>query len=128
MHPEIITLCHSAIEQGGQLSILAAFNTISVKELPHKFPPFTLACRLRFDPGEAGEHRLKATVADPDGRVLGQMIVSFQLFPNLFTPAATMNLVFPISGMELRSVGEHAIDLVLDDRQTLRSPFFVASV
>jgi hypothetical protein len=125
IHAEIITFCQSAIEQGGQLSILAAFNNISVKELPHKFPPFTLACRLRFEPGEAGEHQLKVTVADPDGRVLGLMMVAFQLFPQVFTPAATMNLVFPISGMELRSAGEHAIDLALDDRPPLRTPFYI---
>jgi Family of unknown function (DUF6941) len=125
MHPEIVTLCHSAIEQGGQLSILAAFNTINVAELPHKFPPFTLACRLRFEPSEAGDRQLKVTVADPDGRVLGQMMVAFQLFPHLFAPAATMNLVFPISGMELRSAGEHAIDLTLDDRRAVRTPFYV---
>jgi hypothetical protein len=126
MQPEIVTLCHSAIEQGGQLSILAAFNNIRLKELPHKFPPFTLACRLRFDQGETGDHQLKVTVADTDGRILGQMTVEFQLFQNLFKPSATMNLVFPMSGMELRSVGEHTIDLALDDCPPLRTPFYVS--
>ena len=125
MQPEIVTLCHSAIEQNGQLSILAAFNTINVEELPHKFPPFALACRLRFDLGEDGDHQLKVTVADPDGRILGQMMVAFQLFPRMFAPAATMSLVFPVSGMELQSAGEHAIDLTLDDRRTTRTPFYV---
>jgi hypothetical protein len=125
MHPEIITLCHSAIVQADQLSILAAFNTIHVSELPHKFPPFTLACRLRFDRDLAGDHNLKVTVVDPDGRVLGQMIVSFRLAPESFGPTATMNLVFPITGMELRALGEHAIDLILDERPALRTPFYV---
>jgi hypothetical protein len=128
MHTEIVTLCHSAIEQGGQLSILAAFNNINVAELPHKFPPFTLACRLRFDPGEAGDHQLKATVADTDGRVLGQMSVAFQLFKKPSNLSSSMNLLFPISGMELRHAGEHTIDLILDDRPALRTPFFVIKV
>jgi hypothetical protein len=126
MQPEIVTLCHSAVEQSGQLSILAAFNTINVGELPHKFPPFTLACRLRFDHTEVGEHHLKVTVADTDGRVLGQMMVAFQLGTQLFTPSATLNVVFPISGMELRHAGEHTIDLILDDRPPIRTPFYVA--
>lgn len=124
MHLEIVTLCHSAIEQGGQLSILAAFNNINVTELPHKFPPFSLACRLRFDRAEVGEHQLTVTVADND-RVLGQMMVNFHLIQQLFTPSATMNLVFPISGMELRRVGEHTIDLILDDHLPVRTPFYV---
>jgi hypothetical protein len=128
MHTEIVTLCHSAIEQSGQLSILAAFNNISVTELPHKFPPFTLACRLRFEPEEAGKHQLTVTVSDHDGRILGQMKVEFVLYDRVFSPAATMNLVFPISGMELRKTGEHIISLVLDDRQTSNTPFFVNRV
>ena len=125
MHPDIVTLCHSAVVQSDQLSILAAFNTIHVAALPHKFPPFSLACRLRFDRSWAGDHNLKVTVVDPDGRVLAQMVVSFRLDRGLFQPAATMNLVFPISGMELRTQGEHAIDLILDDRPALRTPFYV---
>ena len=127
MRLEIVTLCHSAIEQSGHLSIFAAFNNINVAELPHKFPPFTLACRLRFEPAEEGEHQLKVTVADTDGRVLGQMTVKFQLFQALFKPSATMNLVFPISGMELRHTGEHTIDLILDDRPPVRLPFTLPS-
>lgn len=125
MRPEIVTLCHSAIELGGQLSILAAFNNINVAELPHRFPPFTLACRLRFDPAEAGQHQLKVTVADTDGRVLGQMTVAFQLFKNQLNPSSSINLVFPISGMDLRHAGEHTIDLILDDLPPVRTPFFV---
>lgn len=125
MYAEIITLCHSAIEQNGNLSILAAFNNINVAELPHKFPPFTLVCRLRFDPSEAGDHQLKVTVADKDTRVLGQMMLAFTLFKHAFNPAASLSVVFPISGMELRHAGEHTIELVLDARQTVRTPFYV---
>jgi Family of unknown function (DUF6941) len=128
MHTEIVTLCHSAIEQSGQLSILAAFNNISVTELPHKFPPFTLACRLRFDPDEAGKHQLTVTVSENESRILGRMKVEFVLYDRVFSPAATMNLVFPISGMELRKTGEHTISLVLDDHQTVNTPFYVTRV
>lgn len=127
MHAEIVTLCHSAIEHGGQLSILAAYNSIKVNVLPYEYPPFTLVCRLRFDLDEVGEHQLTVTVADKDARVLGQMLVSFQLFQNPLIPSMTMNLIFPISGMDLTHSGEHTIDLILDDRPPVKTPFYVVT-
>jgi hypothetical protein len=39
-----------------------------------------------------------------------------------------MNLIFPISGMELQRAEEHMIELLLDDRQTVRTPFYVTTV
>ena len=56
------------------------------------------------------------------------MIVSFRLAPESFSPTAIMNLVFPITGMELRSLGEYAIDLILNERPALRTPFYVSKI
>ncbi len=125
MTPEIVTLCHSALVQGDSMSILGAFGQIAVERFPSPFPPFVLACRLRFDEGEAGEHRLKLTVVDRDGRVLGQMMVGLNLPTELFRPTARVSITFPISGMDLVHSGEHAIDLVLDDGEPIRTPFDV---
>jgi hypothetical protein len=125
MQTDIVTLCHSAIEQGGNLSMLGAFDSITVKTLPHPFPPFSLAVRARFGPEEAGDHELRVTVADTDGRILAQMRVAFRLPPESFRPTTTMSIVFPISGMELRGAGEHVIDLILDGQAPLRTPFQV---
>jgi hypothetical protein len=125
MHTEIVTLCHSALVQGDQMSMLAAFNTISVKQLPQHFPPFTLAVRARFDSEEPGDHELKVTVADTDGRILAQLKGPFRLPPGSSRLPVTMNLTFAIPGMELRCDGEHVIDLILDGRSPLRTPFYV---
>ena len=105
MTPEIVTLCHSAVAHGGNLSILDAFNEIYPPSLPYQFPPFTLACRLRFESQEIGEHSLRVTVADIDGRTLGEMIASFPISLPPGRNSVTLCITFPISGMELRSYG-----------------------
>jgi hypothetical protein len=124
MTPEIVTLCHAAMTHpDSTMSVLGAFDQITVPDFSHPFPSFTLACRLRFDAAEAGHHALKVTVADTDGRVLAQLTATFLIAPVPPRPTDSLNIVFPISGMELRCGGEHVIDFVLDDVPALRVPF-----
>lgn len=125
MDVQILTLCHSAMNVGGNLSMLGAFHSIVAENLPMAFPPFALVARVGFNTDERGDVSLRATVADPQGRILGQMTVNLSLpnIPGLRDPV--LNLVFPISGMELRAYGEHRIDLALNGRDFHRAIFFV---
>lgn len=135
MDTDIVTLCHSALTQGSELSILGAFNIIHAPHLPHQFPPFTAVARIRLDESErSGAHHIRLTVLDTDGRILGDASVDFQMpeppadapgRPELFRPIASLCISFPIMGMELRSYGEHAIDLALDGQPARRTPFYV---
>lgn len=125
MKPEIVTLCHAALEDTMGLSILGAFAQIKLSTLPYPFPAFALACRLRFDADETGIHALNLTLVDPDGRILGKVETEFKLLPVTFPPTTTLTLVCPMKGMELRSYGEHMIDLMFDSELALRVPFYV---
>jgi hypothetical protein len=126
MTTDIVTLCHSALLTSDQtLSVLGAFDAIIAPTLPHKFPPFAVAVRVRFSSEESGDHKLMVTVLDIDGRVLGEALVGIRLSPESFHPTATLSIALPISGMLLKSYGEHAIDLALDEQSLVRSPFYV---
>jgi len=123
--PEIVTLCHSAVRYGDQLCILGAFASITVDALPFKHPPFALVCRLGFDEEEIGDHVLKVTVLDIDGHVLGQFQAPIHITQELCRLRWRLSIIFPISGMELRCAGDHAIDLTIDERDPLRNLFQV---
>ena len=135
MQTDIVTLCHSAVGRENQLSMLDAFNVIYTHSLPHKYPPFTAVARIRLDESErSGPHTLRITVLDIDGRILADAVATLQMpdppvaapgQPELFRPIATLCITFPITGMELRSYGEHAIDLAWDGQPPLRTPFYV---
>jgi len=122
---DIVTLCHSALDHGGTISLLGAFDRIRVNSLPHKYPPFTAVARIAFDDSEVGNHNLTFRVLDVDGRVLGEAKAAFQLPKEMLRTTATMCIVFPINGMELKSFGEHAIDIHLDGKSSLRTSFYV---
>lgn len=81
--------------------------------------------RARFNADDAGAHQLRLTVLDIDGRSLAEMTASIRIPPLSDHQTTTLCIAFPISGMELRSYGEHAIDLALDEHSVLRTPFFV---
>jgi hypothetical protein len=125
MNPEIVTLCHSALVANNQLSILAAFDAVIAPQLPHHYPPFMVALRVRFSPEDAGEKVLRVTVLDIDGRILGEARAELKLPAELIQPTVTLNMAFPISGMELKSYGEHAIDVAWGDA-VYRTHFHVA--
>jgi hypothetical protein len=125
MKPEIVTLCHSAVARDGIVSILEAFSMLAVPKLPHTYPLITLVCRLAFEASEAGAHKLNLRVVDPDGRKLAQMKTSFHLTPGASQPTPRLCICLPIAGMELRFLGEHVIDLILEGHPPLRFPFEV---
>lgn len=125
MTTDIVTLCHSATIVNNQISMLAAFDTIWTPVIPAQHPPFTAVVRACFSSEEAGSHHLILRIVDPDGRTLGEMSLQLNLPRESFDPKFILSIAFPISGMELRSYGEHAIDLILNDEEPIRTLFYV---
>jgi hypothetical protein len=125
MITDIVTLCHSATIVNNQISMLGAFDTIFIKSVPSPYPAFTAVVRAYFSPDEIGIHRLILRIVDPDGRTLGEMNLELSFVEESFDPKLTLCIALPINGMELRCLGEYAIDLILDDNEPIRMPFYV---
>jgi hypothetical protein len=125
MTTDIVTLCHSATIVNNQISMLAAFDTIWAPVLPAHHPPFSAVVRACFSSEEVGNHHLILRIVDPDGRTLGEMSLQMNLTPDSFDPKFILSIAFPITGMELRSYGEHAIDLILNEEEPIRTLFYV---
>ena len=69
MQTEIFTLCDAAtIDGGGKLNVLGSFDAIYSRAFPCHHPICALACKLRFEMGEDGEHTLDISFSDPDMR------------------------------------------------------------
>jgi hypothetical protein len=122
MHAEIVTLCHSAIVQEGRLSILGAFDSLLVPSVPHRFT-CSVAARIKFGTEDAGPRRITVRILDGDGRTLAQARADLTLPANLPRPIMSMNIAFGPLGLETRTMGQHAIDLIRDDAE----PFFRSS-
>jgi hypothetical protein len=112
---EIFTLCDSAVDYSGKLCILGAFDHVRVKEAPHVLPLCSVVARMRFHRIEEGNHLLRVTLADEDGKTIvpnveAQVGVRF----GNKSQSATFNLIMQINGLKLDTFGEYTVDLAVD--------------
>jgi hypothetical protein len=67
MNTEILTICDAAVDYGGRLSILGAFDVIHAHRFPAVHPHCSVALRIRFDRIESGAHPFILNIVDEDG-------------------------------------------------------------
>ena len=123
---EIFTLCEGAVEQNGRLSMLGTYDVLHSQCFPLVLPQMTVVIRLRFWPGEARHHRVRLTMVDPDGRVMGaEAEAMINVNGTEEGLAAPYNLIVHMQAIEFEEPGEHAIAFHLDDALEGRLPFCV---
>ena len=112
---EIFTLCDSAVDYGGKVCILGAFDSVAAAEAPYTVTHCAVVARMRFHRIEEGNHKLRVTLADQDGKMImpnvdAQVGVRF----TEQAQSATFNLVMQINGLKLDQFGEYTVDLAVD--------------
>jgi len=118
MKVELFTLADYAVAvPGGKLTIVGTFDRLTPPKLPYQQPPFYLVGKLRFDATETGEKRIKFTISNPDGKMIGalpEVKVPVALRGDDYT--ASMQVVLAINGLPLTEAGDHSINLLIDDK------------
>ena len=112
---EIFTLCDSAVDYGGKICMLGAFDSVATAEAPYTVTHCAVVARMRFHRIEEGNHKLRVTLADQDGKMImpnvdAQVGVRF----TEKAQSATFNLVMQINGLKLDQFGEYTVDLAVD--------------
>jgi hypothetical protein len=135
MDVEAFLLCDAATEQQGKLNVLGAFDSIFAKKVPTVHPACAIAARLRFSKVEQGEHAVKISVIDEDGKEVVPKLegkVSVRVGPA--SPAggdeansAVINLILNFQRLKLPEYGEYRVDLAVDGEQKASLPLFVRS-
>jgi hypothetical protein len=126
MKTEIFTLCDAATEQQGKLNLLGSFDHLHAKQAPISHPGCTLALKLRFTKIEEGNHTVKITFGDEDGKLVMPPIefpLTIAVAPGEST--ATSHLVLNMQQLKLPSFGEYTIDLAVDGRAEAALPLYV---
>jgi hypothetical protein len=129
MEVEIFALCDAATEYGGKLNILGTFDRIGARQFPVAHPHCSVAIRLRFERIEEGDHRVRITVIDTDGRAVvpgldGNIGVKFPSD----VPSVCANIVLNIGGMKFEKPGRYSVDLAVDGRQERSLPIDVVHI
>ncbi len=126
MNTEVFTLCDSAADYQGRLSILGIFDTIFAANLPAMHPHCSVALRIRFSKVEEGKHSLTLHIVDNDGKLIVPALsgeFGIQLAEN--DRHGTVNLVLNLQGLPFNRYGEYAVDLAIDSHELGSLPFWV---
>lgn len=115
------------MNQDGVLSVLGAFDFISVSTIPYTHPACTVAIRLRFESLEAGEHKIAITIVDADGiRLMPQIVqkLNIEMPPGCSSIAINRTMNFHRS-LTFAKYGDYAIDLEVDGKHEGSLPLAV---
>ncbi|MBL9189486.1 MAG: hypothetical protein JNK23_18530 [Opitutaceae bacterium] len=129
MKIEVLTLCDFAADYGGKLTVVGLFDSIFARQMPAVHPHCCLAVKLRFDKAEAGQHALRLTICDDDGKAV---LAPMELTVNVAMPpdalSNTIQVVANIAGMKVDTFGEYSIDLAIDGKHEGSTPLFVRQI
>lgn len=129
MDIEIFALCDAATDSGGKLNILGAFDRIYVRQLPAVHPHCAIALRVRFDRIEAGEHRVRISLVDADGKpVIPNLDGNINVTIPPEVPSICANLVLDINGLKFDKAGMYSVDLAIGGRHEKSLPLTVVQV
>ena len=130
MQIEIFTLCDAATKDGsGKLNIFGTFNIITTKQVPIKYPPCSLAIKLRFEKIEEGNKTMKINFIDTNGKpILPTHDQTFIVRTLPEEPTANISLVVLIPQIKLKNFGEYSINIAIDDCPVGSTLFYVRKV
>lgn len=123
----LATLCDSAADYQGKLSLLGAFDTVCARELPVVHPQCSLALRIVYDQQDAGRHQLRIRCLDPSGN---ECLPPFEpvidvAFPTPFLPFVTRNIVLNLQRVKFEKAGLYRFRVESEGRLQVEIPLRV---
>ncbi len=123
----IATLCDSAADYQGKLSLLGAIDTLCARELPVIHPQCSLALRISYDPQDAGRHEMRIRCVDPNDK---ECLPPFEpvidvAFPTPFLPFVTRNLVLNLQRVKFDRAGLYRFVVENNGRTLISIPLRV---
>jgi hypothetical protein len=129
MDIQVAVLCDAATDYGGKLNVLGTFDTIHATRLPAVHPQCSIAARMTFSKAEEGQHKVRLTFVDEDGKPLMQNIeMPVQVVVPDDTIFISRNFVVNIQGLKFEKPGLYSIDIAVDGRQEGCIPLLVKHV
>jgi len=126
MDIQIAILCDAATDNNGKLNILGTFDTIYSAQLPATHPQCSIALRLTFSKGEEGQHKVRLSFGDEDGKpVMPSMDIPLEVVLPEDTIFISRNVVVNIQQLKFEKPGLYSIDIAMDGRQEGSIPLLV---
>jgi hypothetical protein len=126
MKVEVFALCDAAVDYGGKLSLLGAFDGIFAHQAPVSHPQCAIALRVRVPRAEEGQHEITLNFIDADGHnVMPGVNGSFEVRMPPERDSVAVNLVLNIHQLRFERFDDYAIDLTIDGQFVASLPLVV---
>ncbi|MCL2382500.1 MAG: hypothetical protein FWC64_13090 [Treponema sp.] len=125
MRIELFTLCDSAQENSGKLTIVGTFDTIVSRNFPCVHPRLSVVVRIRFDLWEFSSHLFRIETRNLDGEEVFTPIKGNVEIEGAGNATAVSHLVFTISNLHLKSRGVINFVLYMDDKELASIPLYL---
>lgn len=123
---EAFLLCECATESQGKLNVLGAFANISAKQMPIVYPACAIAGRIRFSRIEQGEHEVRVSLIDQDGKeIIPALKGNISVKVRDDGDSSVVNFILHVQRLKLEKYGDYRVDLAIDGRQEASLPLYV---
>ena len=122
----VATICDSATNNNGKLSMQGTFDTIFAPSFPATHPRCSVALRLTFGADQMKRHPVRIRFLQSDGSpLLSDVLTHLEPKPpRPGTPIGALNLVINISELRLPAPGTSYAEVWIDDRLLTTLPFY----
>ncbi len=116
---------HAWVESGC-LSFCRAFDTINASKFPYQMARLSIALRVLIRRSESGEHKLRISLADSDGKRLlnADLNINFQP-PQESVPETSFSFALNGQNIVFQKAGDYVVDIVVDGDVKASVPLYV---
>jgi hypothetical protein len=125
MNVEILALCDFAQDALGKLTIVGAFDAITVRVTPSVHPLMSIATRVRFQVYELGAHTVRMELIDASGDRLAPPLDGLMNINGIGGDSACANLVLNMTNLRIEREGSWRLVLTIDDQERATVPLFI---
>lgn len=126
MNLQVAVLCDAATDDNGKLNLLGAFDTIYTQQLPAVHPQCSIALRITFGQADEGEHQVRLSFVDEDGRsIMPGIDIPVEVALAEDAHFGTRNFIINIQQLKFDQPGLYSIDLSMDGDSRASIPLLV---
>ena len=110
---------YASVDRSDKLTVAGIFRSVSAPNYPARHPSLVIALQLEPEPED--ENRtvdFAVRVLSPEGREVGGAMTGALDIGPVPTPPPTLNVLFNVHDLELRTPGPYLFEVVIDGRKT----------
>jgi len=121
----IAAVAEHAWVENGCLSLCKTFDTISSSNFPYALPRLSFALKLLARRSEEGEHKLRVSLSDCDGKKIMNADLNFNIQPSAES-VTEVSFSFALNGQNIvfPAPGDYVVDMVVDNRIEASIPIY----